>query len=457
MTTHTFLPSRGNVDLTTLAEALHHVPDVLGIADEATVRTVIVTNTAGAVYQYGTVLQPGTKASDNVILANGRLRLMSRQTHFSKIQSGEDLSAVLTQWPEVPLLETVPLEEHASVTRWSRNSSDLPTPLWAIELSQGGAFRFRSNPDLPEPFYDSETGFFADRLAVAAGKWLNDPRVGRVWEGVGAVRIALPDARALIRSADVRDSELHVEVAINSDSRFVCAAMLDHHVGRVDHVVPVTDAQVVIVSEEEILGYHVFLLDSTGEAYDELTSSTGLPALQKAGRSRREKRFTPTQQTMLDDAMNGETLHVELKEWIPPTGEDGKYRNLLKTVCAFANAEGGRLYIGISDEGDITGVEQALRKYYKELYRDDGHSARDEYARKLRQNIREGIDPPIEPEFVWVSYAAHHVLCVTVPASTTPHHYLMETREAFIRKNGTSRTASPLEVEEMLKLRRGQR
>jgi hypothetical protein len=146
--------------------------------------------------------------------------------------------------------------------------------------------------------------------------------------------------------------------------------MLDHQVGRVDHVVPVTGEQVVIGSEEEILGYHIYLLDATGEAYDEITSSTGLPALQKAGRSKRVKRFTPTQQAMLEDAMNGETLHVELKEWIPPTGEDGKYRELLKTVCAFANAEGGRLYIGISDEGDITGVEQALRKKYKALYGD---------------------------------------------------------------------------------------
>ena len=34
----------------------------------------------------------------------------------------------------------------------------------------------------------------------------------------------------------------------------------------------------------------------------------------------------------------GEGEEVEFKEWIPPTGEQGKYRQLLDTVSAFANS-----------------------------------------------------------------------------------------------------------------------
>ncbi|MDN5122279.1 ATP-binding protein, partial [Aliarcobacter butzleri] len=30
---------------------------------------------------------------------------------------------------------------------------------------------------------------------------------------------------------------------------------------------------------------------------------------------------------------------------------------LLKTICAFANAEGGKLYIGVDDDGNIIGIE----------------------------------------------------------------------------------------------------
>jgi len=31
----------------------------------------------------------------------------------------------------------------------------------------------------------------------------------------------------------------------------------------------------------------------------------------------------------------------------------------LKAICAFANSEGGLLYIGVADNGEVTGVENA--------------------------------------------------------------------------------------------------
>ncbi|HRY38899.1 MAG TPA: ATP-binding protein, partial [Smithellaceae bacterium] len=35
--------------------------------------------------------------------------------------------------------------------------------------------------------------------------------------------------------------------------------------------------------------------------------------------------------------------------------------NCLKTICAFANSSGGKLYIGIDDEGKATGLKDATR------------------------------------------------------------------------------------------------
>ena len=44
-----------------------------------------------------------------------------------------------------------------------------------------------------------------------------------------------------------------------------------------------------------------------------------------------------------------ESQTVELKE---------SWRDeYLKTICAFANTDGGELYVGISDKGEIVGVE----------------------------------------------------------------------------------------------------
>ena len=49
--------------------------------------------------------------------------------------------------------------------------------------------------------------------------------------------------------------------------------------------------------------------------------------------------------------MNTESQNIEFKE---------SWRDdYLKWICGFANAQGGILYIGIKDNGDICGVQDA--------------------------------------------------------------------------------------------------
>ncbi len=48
----------------------------------------------------------------------------------------------------------------------------------------------------------------------------------------------------------------------------------------------------------------------------------------------------------------GEGYHLEFKQSIPSKASD-----LAEEICAFANAAGGILLIGVDDKGTITGVE----------------------------------------------------------------------------------------------------
>ena len=52
--------------------------------------------------------------------------------------------------------------------------------------------------------------------------------------------------------------------------------------------------------------------------------------------------------------MNYENQNTEYKE----TWRD----EYLKWICGFANAQGGRLYIGIDDNGNVRGISNAHKK-----------------------------------------------------------------------------------------------
>lgn len=54
---------------------------------------------------------------------------------------------------------------------------------------------------------------------------------------------------------------------------------------------------------------------------------------------------------------SGEGLMTEFKRCGGAPGSD-----VFETICSFANRQGGNIFLGVSDEGDIVGVPQgALR------------------------------------------------------------------------------------------------
>ena len=70
---------------------------------------------------------------------------------------------------------------------------------------------------------------------------------------------------------------------------------------------------------------------------------------------------TETIQSLID---SGEGYNVEFKVRVPL-----KVRELTEEICAFANADGGYLLIGVDDNGQIigTGLEKALSVKYLQL------------------------------------------------------------------------------------------
>ena len=123
----------------------------------------------------------------------------------------------------------------------------------------------------------------------------------------------------------------------------------------------------------------------------------------------------------------GKTLEFK-RDLSSPTGP-------LRTITAFANSAGGRLVIGIADDGTVVGVEDPL--------------AEEERVASL---IDDWISPQLVPAIDLVPLADKTVLVVDVPLSTRrPHYITRQGPEAgiYVRLGSSTRQADPALVAEL--------
>lgn len=67
-------------------------------------------------------------------------------------------------------------------------------------------------------------------------------------------------------------------------------------------------------------------------------------------------------QEQINDLKKGKNEHVEFKLKFSS-------QHIAKDICAFANTQGGRLYLGVNDDGTILGLTQEeCDKYSKYLH-----------------------------------------------------------------------------------------
>lgn len=133
----------------------------------------------------------------------------------------------------------------------------------------------------------------------------------------------------------------------------------------------------------------------------------------------------------------GETKYVEFKETLSlnvKNQTNKKDKNLeigaLKTVVAFLNTDGGKLLIGVSDDGKITGLDAEIDIFYKNTDQFLLH-----WTNLLRDQIGEKYHPFINHRMIHVD--AKHVLLVECDQSRIPCY--LNKRDFYIRINPASK------------------
>ncbi len=138
----------------------------------------------------------------------------------------------------------------------------------------------------------------------------------------------------------------------------------------------------------------------------------------------------------------GESGKLELKPYIEP--KHSKTDELIETVIAFANAEGGTVLIGVNKKGEIDGIENEVspnpKKFKKELI---------SYIGQLRSLISEGIGKELEIKTTPVKIGRNTVLAVEIPRGFQKPYSFARNGKCYIRRGASNMLASPEEIQKM--------
>ena len=120
-----------------------------------------------------------------------------------------------------------------------------------------------------------------------------------------------------------------------------------------------------------------------------------------------------------DNRLIAECTAYDFKEML----ERKKVKSWLKSVSAFANTDGGSLFYGVNDEGEIVGLENAQAD-----------------ADFISEMIKARLDPVPEVQLIPMEHEGRTLLEVKVKAGVlTPYYYYQDgTRTAFVRVGNES-------------------
>lgn len=132
----------------------------------------------------------------------------------------------------------------------------------------------------------------------------------------------------------------------------------------------------------------------------------------------------------------GEGQHLEFKVQLPNQGHD-----IGKSLAAFASSGGGQLLYGVTDQGEIIGLEAAHFA-----------SARDEIERRIQGAARE-VKPPVSAKVLWAHQDGRAVCVVQIWSGAEALYY--SNHRPMIRAGSMSRPAEPTEVERLYRTHLG--
>ena len=408
---------------------------------QLTVKTV-ATRVQGVFYNHATLAQVEDFQKDTVrnrVIDLGDVRLLSATYPISSLRSIKSLYNALTQWRlHTSTLGGEGFQQTMYVDRFASNSSWCLDPCWMTDLHEIGIdFSNYGSPN--GPFFRTDVGVFAEDIGGLAADWFGRTVYEDQQQMRHNYRLLIPDRRATLAGFSLTDDGLIVKVKSNKRRKLFCgAAFRDRQNERKTHSVEIVNGKALIPLSQAGKRLSIWILGEDGQWLDKYEESE-YSLMQKRSVLEPLPKEDPLFLELKTALDSGEGPNIEFKPWIPAGKREPKSKELLKTVIAFANSDGGQLYIGVNDDGDPVGITGELAKTYAKEYGSDTEKQKAAYVSELRKLFSEGIGPQVRPEFDWTTHAHLDILRVTMPTGRERPYSMTENGEIYRRVGATSR------------------
>ncbi|MCP3104550.1 ATP-binding protein [Myxococcus sp. K15C18031901] len=284
--------------------------------------------------------------------------------------------------------------------------------------------------------------------AHALREWLFDDR--DAWKGESSQFLwelitILPDARIRIRNAEWRDAFLEIELEVNVPEQSYEVQVL--YVGSRTRRYDIVRAAPMLRLEipEEVESAKIFVVDESGDVLAERSVHRSEAKLATSAVSVSEE------ERILMELKSGENELVEYKPFVDAKDQQ-KEAELVKTIVAFSNSKGGRLYVGVDDNGNPQGLSE-LKKATKRA--DDGVDIQlKSVTDRLEQLFRANVKPFPSYRLKVHDKDGRPVIVVDVKAGDQPP-YASAQNEYFVRHGSSSMRPDPSELRRLLHIGSG--
>lgn len=324
----------------------------------------------------------------------------------------------------------------------SRSRSDPwdRSPGWFLQVGGNGASNWR--PPLGEGPYVSSSppGWFFNSFSDLAATFLRlPPGTLALHSSWPVVFVSLADQRGRISSIERTETGLTISIEPPGDHWLAVECRdLDDTIQK--HIVRARDGCGALELTRTPSALRLDLYLPTDERVDQFEERNDFSSWGTSVLIRRTRERAPA--SVLEAISRGETERIEFKHSkqlrfaAGSTGWD-----ILKTVVAFANADGGSLYLGITDEGEIVGCEPTMQKNRRcaQLLASAPEKARGEFERWMREELRQHIHPVPVIDSTWHETNVGFVLELAVRRGDEMPYELLDTHEFVVRTAGTNR------------------